>query len=172
MGDTNNHLAIRRITESDGPLLRTIRLRALKEDPDAFGSTYADQAAYPAQRWSAMAAESADGDDRCVLLAFHGEAPAGMIRTVRDGRRPGVFGVYSVWVAPDARRRGVGLALLDAIEAWVRSVRGFLLELSVMEDGQAAQALYEAHGYRLDGRRERAIGARAAELGMSKSLSG
>jgi ribosomal protein S18 acetylase RimI-like enzyme len=165
-------LEIRRITEQDWPLLRAIRLDALRADPDAFGSTYADQAAFPEHRWQAMAAESARGPDHCVLIASRDGEPVGMVRTVRDGRRLAVFGVYSVWVAPGERRRGVGRALLDAIEEWVRAAGGSELELTVMEDGDAAKALYAAHGYRFDGRRERAIGARATELGMSKALSG
>jgi ribosomal protein S18 acetylase RimI-like enzyme len=164
-------LKIRRITERDWPLLRSIRLAALRSDPDAFGSTYADQATFPERRWTAMAAEAAHGSDHCLLLAFRGTDAAGMVRSVRDPRRPQVFGVYSVWVAPAARRLGVGGALLDAIESWVQSAGGSLLELTVMEDGHAAQALYESSGYRFDGRRERSVGARAAELGMSKALS-
>jgi ribosomal protein S18 acetylase RimI-like enzyme len=172
MSTSNHGLEIRRISEQDWPLLRTIRLDALQADPDAFGSTYADQAAFPEHRWQAMAAESAGGADNCVLIAFRDGEPAGMVRTVRDGRRPAVFGVYSVWVAPGERRRGVGRALLDAIEDWVRGAGGSELELTVMEDGGPAQALYAAHGYRFDGRTERSIGARATELGMSKALSG
>ena len=164
-------LEIRRITDQDGPVLRSIRLAALRTDPNAFGSTYADQASYPASRWQAMAVDAAHGADSCLVLAFRGGQPAGMVRSVRDPRRPRVFGVYSVWVAPAARRAGVGRALMDAIEEWVRTAGGSSLELTVMEDGDAAQALYEASGYRFDGRREREIGARAAELGMSKSLS-
>ena len=172
MNGAAGSLEIRRITEPDWPILRTIRLDALRIDPDAFGSTYDDQAAYPEQRWQAMAAEAASGSDHCVLIGFRDGEPAGMVRTVRDGRRPSVFGVYSVWVAPGERRRGVGGALLDAIEDWVRAAGGSELELSVMEDGEAAQGLYAAHGYRFDGRRERTIGARTTELGMSKPLSG
>ena len=172
MTTVDPRLEIRRITERDGPLLRSIRLDALRTDPDAFGSTYADQAAYPAHRWRQTAVESAQGDDRCILLAFRGTQPAGMIRMVREGLRPRVFGVYSVWVAPEERRRGVGRALLEAVDQWVQAAGGSSLELTVMEDGMAAQGLYSAQGYRFDGRRERSIGARAAELGMSKALSG
>ena len=95
-----------------------------------------------------------------------------MIRALRERLRPRVFGVYSVWVAPAARRQGVGRALLDAVEEWVQAAGGSSLELTVMEDGLAAQGLYSGQGYRFDGRRERSIGARAAELGMSKALSG
>lgn len=171
MEAVDDRLEIRRITEQDWPLLRSIRLAALRSDPDAFGSTYADQAAFPDRRWSALAAEAARGSDQCLLLAFRGAETAGMVRSLRDPRRPQVFGVYSVWVAPAARRLGVGGALLAAIEGWARSAGGSLLELSVMEDGHAAQALYTTCGYRFDGRRERSIGARAAELGMSKALS-
>src|SRR5690242_9307875 len=106
MEAVDHGLSIRRIAERDWPLLRSIRLAALQSDPDAFGSTYTDQAAFPERRWTAMAAEASHGSDNCLLLAFRGTEPAGMVRSVRDPRRPHVFGVYSVWVAPEARRMG------------------------------------------------------------------
>ena len=42
-----NPIDIKRLAADEGPRLRTIRLRALADAPDAFGSTY-DEAAAPA----------------------------------------------------------------------------------------------------------------------------
>ena len=136
-------------------MLRSIRLAALRTDPDAFGSTYADQASYPASRWQTTAVDAAHGADPCILLAFRGGSRQGWCDRSVTRAAHGCSGCTRCgW----RRRRaggGVGRALLDAIEEWVRTAGGSSLELTVMEDGDAAQALYEASGYRFDGRRER-----------------
>lgn len=56
-------------------------------------------------------------------------------------------------VAPGARRRGVGGALVAAFEAEARDRGAAEAFLEVAEDNAAARALYAAAGYRETGRR-------------------
>lgn len=58
-------------------------------------------------------------------------------------------------VARDHRRRGIGLALMDAAEAWARRVGVRKLELHVFPHNAAAIALYEKLGYEREGFRRR-----------------
>jgi hypothetical protein len=88
----------------------------------------------------------------------------------RQPDRPTVFSVYSMWVAPEARQRGVGLRLLAAAEMWIVESGGSEAELQVVDRAAPARALYERAGYRFDGRREPSAHAGAAELGMRKWL--
>jgi ribosomal-protein-alanine N-acetyltransferase len=46
------------------------------------------------------------------------------------------------------RRRGVGRLLMDAAEHWAREQKLLLVYLETAEDNTAAQAFYEARGYR------------------------
>jgi ribosomal protein S18 acetylase RimI-like enzyme len=62
----------------------------------------------------------------------------------RDSSRLGIFGM---WVAPEARRQGIGRALLDAAESWGRSQGSTAEYLSVTERNSAAQHLYRRAGY-------------------------
>lgn len=55
--------------------------------------------------------------------------------------------VHYVAVAPEARRRGVGEALMRAI---VRELPGDTVSLTVVEQQHAARRLYEAMGYELE----------------------
>jgi GNAT superfamily N-acetyltransferase len=163
-------VTIRRVKAGDDRLLRGIRLRALETDPDAFGSTHADVAARPDAFWATWTAEHSHGDDRCTLLALLERTPVGLLRVERDPERSDVFGIYSMWVAPEARRRGLALRLLAAAERWIEGAGGSEAELNVVDRETPAVRLYERAGYRLDGRTEPATRQGAVELGMRKRL--
>jgi GNAT superfamily N-acetyltransferase len=58
--------------------------------------------------------------------------------------------VGDVVVSPEARGRGVGVALLAAAEEWARA-RGYrLLTLNVFVENTAARSVYERAGYRAE----------------------
>ena len=57
-------------------------------------------------------------------------------------------------VAQDARRQGVGRALLDAAVAWARTAGVRKLELHVFPWNEAAIALYDAFGFDREGYRQ------------------
>ena len=80
-----------------------------------------------------------------------------------------VIGVLQVWVG-----RGVGRALLEALEAWARSKELHRLELTVDVTNHRAIALYEKCGFEREGvkRHSRKIdGEYADELYMSKLIA-
>ncbi|HEY8860070.1 MAG TPA: GNAT family N-acetyltransferase [Gaiellales bacterium] len=163
-------MTIRRVQAGDDRLLRDVRLRALTTDPGAFGSTDTEVAARPRAFWHTWVTEHAAGDDHCTLLALLDERAVGLIRIERDLERPGVFGIYSMWVAPEARRRGIALELLAEAERWIEAAGGSQAELNVVDRETPARRLYERAGFRLDGRSEPAAHPGATELGMRKRL--
>jgi RimJ/RimL family protein N-acetyltransferase len=79
-----------------------------------------------------------------------------------------VIGVLQAWVG-----RGVGRALLEALESWARSRGLHRLELTVDVDNRRAIALYEKFGFEREGvkRHSRKIEGRYLdELYMSKLI--
>ena len=75
----------------------------------------------------------------------------------------GIDGVYvedgehhlvAMWVAPDARRSGVGAALTQAVIDWVAARGERRLLLGVAEDNEPARKLYESLGFLLTGNSE------------------
>jgi len=79
-----------------------------------------------------------------------------------------VIGVLQAWVG-----RGVGRALLEALEGWARSRGLHRLELTVAIDNRRAIALYEKYGFEREGvkRHSRKVEGRYSdELYMSKLI--
>lgn len=62
--------------------------------------------------------------------------------------RPTGCVVGPVYTTPDARRRGVGEALLLAVQDWARGTRVPVVEISVAHDNTAGMAFLESLGYR------------------------
>jgi ribosomal protein S18 acetylase RimI-like enzyme len=96
--------------------------------------------------WNDPAADFAlavTGTASAVLLARGGEALAGSVMVGFDGHRGWV---YYLAVAPDARRGGIGRALMAAAEDWLRERGAPKIQLMVREDNEAALGFYEAVG--------------------------
>ena len=165
-------IVVRRITRDDAALLRGVRLRALATDPASFGSTYEREAAFPEGVWRERAASGAAGNESATLLAVRGDEPVGIVTGVRDDVNATVFHVFSMWVAPEARRQGLGRRLLEEIEAWIRSSGGSVVRLSVTNQAAPARRLYEDAGYVADGSVEesRHTGG-LVEIGLRKQLA-
>ena len=138
---------VRRVTAANGPLVRAVRLRALASDPLSFGSTYEREAAYTDAKWDEWAAGDAAGDDAATFLAFDGEAPIGIVVGARRDDEQDVFNVFAMWVAPEARRRGVARLMLETVERWIASAGARQAALSVTTAAPAARRLYESAGY-------------------------
>jgi ribosomal protein S18 acetylase RimI-like enzyme len=147
---------IRRVAAGEADTLRAVRLRALADAPLAFGSTYAREAAYPRERWAAWASESADGRGQATFLAVDGESDAvvGLAFTVIDAADDALAHLFSMWVAPEARRSGAGGALVDAVVRWATAAGAQRVRTAVTVGNDAAARLYERGGFRDTGLRE------------------
>ena len=132
--------------------MRDVRLAALQEAPDSFGSTYAREAPFTEEQWLGRL------HDRAVtyLAYLPGSAePAGIAGVYIDGSSAGGERpeVVSMWVRPTARGQKVGETLIGATADWARH-RGFAgLLLWVTESNAPARRLYERCGFTLTGER-------------------
>jgi ribosomal protein S18 acetylase RimI-like enzyme len=125
--------------------LRSIRLRALRDAPDAFGSTFEEANAWSADSWSDQLRTLP------TVVAVKDGADVGMARYGPDDTRARTGWLISLWVAPAARRMGVGSALTDAIVELARAAGVTRLLLDVADSNAAATALYEAKGFAPNG---------------------
>jgi ribosomal protein S18 acetylase RimI-like enzyme len=144
---------IRRIAVAEGPVVKAIRLRSLATDPSSFASTHAREAAFAEDEWVDWAAGDASGEEKTTLLAIRGREPIGLVAAYRDGHERALFHLVAMWVAPEARRAGIGRRLLGEIETWVAASGGDCVQLSVADQAFPAVSLYEGAGYRPDGKR-------------------
>ncbi len=140
-------MTIRRLTLADAPEFRTLRLRALHDHPADFGSDHASEAAKPLSHFITQLA------DNHVMGAFLDGTLAGIIALEfktkpKEAHRAFLWGVY---VAPQARGRGVAAPLLDAAIA-VAIARATQVELGVRAGNTPAEALYRSRGFTEYGR--------------------
>ncbi len=144
-------IAIKRITTETAPIFKDVRLRALRESPTAFSSTYAKESQLPDEEWVKRAERwGGDGTD-AIFLAFDGEAACGIVGSYVEEGNPSTAQVISMWVDPAYRRASVGKALIDAVLAWNRSCGARELKLMVTSVNQGAIAFYERMGFKRTG---------------------
>ena len=136
-------MIIRTLTEADARIYQSLRLRALREDPEAFGSSYEQTAQHPIE-WFAERIQ-ARPDSRFVLGAFEQKQLIGTVGVHRiDGEKFNHKGeIWGMYVAPEFRQQRIGRALMTEAIRQARSMRGLeQLSLGVMQTQATARALY------------------------------
>lgn len=139
--------AVRPLRPDEWPLYREIRLRALQDAPDAFGSTFAAEQARPDALWASRLAAAATSGQDLALVAEDAGAAMGLAWCKLAAAEPGVADVFQMWVAPGARGRGLGAALLDACIAFARASGVQSLRLGVTLAESPAMRLYRSRGF-------------------------
>jgi ribosomal protein S18 acetylase RimI-like enzyme len=134
-------ITLRAMTADDWQRWRPVRLAALADAPDAFGSRLADWSDAPEDRWRARLSIPGALD----LVAYEDDHAVGMASGVPgEGDRAELI---SMWVDPAARGRGVAGALIDAVARWAAETGASVLELSVMPDNDRAHRTYARLGF-------------------------
>jgi GNAT superfamily N-acetyltransferase len=146
-------MELRNLQPDEGAVLRELWLRALADAPTAFGATLADERAKPDAHWTGLAHNLAGSPDQCVIIAYTGTQPCGIIHGSLDAEERETAHIGAMWVDPAVRRHGVGRALLEAITAWARLQGARRLELWVTEGNEAAIRHYERMGFQDTGQR-------------------
>jgi GNAT superfamily N-acetyltransferase len=142
-------LVVRRLAVDEGPALRDLRLRGLRDAPFAFSQPIAEIEARRDDEWMAIAARrSASDREGSWVAAADGEFVGLVGGFFTDS---GVVDLVAMWTAPESRRRGVGSALIDAVVEWARANGARTVRLAVTVGNEAAERLYEASGFRFTG---------------------
>jgi len=163
---------VRETVTADWQAWRDIRLLALRDAPDAFSSTYAEQNRLGADHWRQRVAGGG------LFLAWIPEVsppeaatfePAGMAGGYRAA--PGTVELISMFVRPQARGRGVGAALIDAVTGWAGERDATSVHLWVTETNKHARLLYERCGFSVTAERQPLPSNPAlGEVGMIRPL--
>jgi GNAT superfamily N-acetyltransferase len=116
----------------------------LKDAPYAFGSTYDAEVNRTEERWRSALADRA---------RFVAESGGEVIGTVGVGASDvtGTAALTALWVAPAARGRGVGEALVNTVLGWAKDAGYEQVMLWVVEGNSAAESLYRRTGFRRTG---------------------
>jgi len=137
MGDPE----IARLSEADWRVFAELRLRALTDTLGADDSQYREEITFTAAQWRRRLRAHAQ------FIAIVDAVPIGLIGAQRE--TADTVYLYSLWLEPRARGRGVGRALVAAAVDWARHERARSVTLRVNTDNAAARVVYEGLGFRI-----------------------
>ena len=140
-------MEVRRIRANEWQALRDVRLRALLDTPDAYGSTYEEESSDPDHKWRDWAVSGADGGSGFTAVATGETGWVGLAVGMPHRAFPGELGLFAMWVDPVWRGRGLGRRLVDDVVAWAVAQRFPTIRLLVTTTNGPAFRLYERCGF-------------------------
>ncbi|WP_440974483.1 GNAT family N-acetyltransferase [Pseudomonas koreensis] len=140
-------MKIRQLKVSEWRIYRDLRLCALAESPDAFGSTLAAEQIRADAAWRERVGAGVVSDLDLPLVAEIDQRPVGLVWAKISPADTSLAHIYQMWVAPDFRGRGVGRALLGRVIEWARERGAQAVHLGVTVSDTPAMKLYLAQGF-------------------------
>ncbi|MES2959744.1 MAG: GNAT family N-acetyltransferase [Pseudomonadota bacterium] len=140
-------MQVRILVPDDAAAFQALRLQGLLECPSAFASSHEEEVATPI---ATVAQRLAAQPDRATFGAFDGEALVGVLGLQREAMRKLAHKatLWGMYVAPRARRDGVGARLVGAALAHASRPMGVRqVTLGVNAANPAALALYRRLGF-------------------------
>lgn len=152
-------MKIRLLAPADAQAYHELRLRMLREHPEAFTSSFEEESAKPLSWVQERLAARTAPPAKVVLGAFSPEGrllgSVGLSGEAREKQRHKAV-LFGMFTATDARGQGVGKALLAECLEQARALRLEHVVLTVTE-GNPAERLYAAAGFVRFGVEPRAI---------------
>ena len=152
---------------------RDLRLRALREDPQAFSSTYATAMESPEETWKRRLEEARKGERGWLLFAREQGRLVGMIGAYVEENATDTVTIVSVYVPKEERGKGISAGLMESVlQRLSRKPSLKRAQLAVNKDQAAALTLYKKFGFRQTGSEPLRMGdgSLAEELTMERRL--
>ena len=140
--------SVRRAAPGDEPILREIRLQALREAPVAFGSTYEREMARTTSDWQRWISSGV------TFILYESAGPRGLVAGRHDEADAAVVHLMAMWVHPAIRGSGGAGNLVSAVVGWAQSEGAELVRLKVIEGNDRARHFYERMGFCPTGQRQ------------------
>ena len=140
-------MSVRVLAEADTAAFQALRLRSLKEHPEAFGSSFEAEVNIPLEQFATFLSSP----ERPWFGAFHVNRMVGIAGLMRSQgtktrHRAMISGMY---VAPEARGLGLGQMLMDALMTQARLTNGLEdVSLAVTVGNDAARHIYIKSGFK------------------------
>ena len=135
-------LQIRRLETSDAALYRDIRLEALEQNPEAFGSTFEKENVQPLS-WFEAAIGRSDIFGAFLDGTLVGIAAYVVQQSPKQAHKALLWGMY---VRSAARKFGLGKRLVAAVLDHAHG-RVEMVQLAVVSENEGARRLYGALGF-------------------------
>lgn len=132
---------VRRATGADWAALRAIRLEALSDSPDAYGTTYEMAWGYGDDQWRSMV------EELFYVCAMRDDVVVGMAAGGENDDYPGTVWLYGLYVTPAQRGTGVADRLVEYVREYARQRDADALYLFVTTTMTRAVAFYRRLGF-------------------------
>jgi GNAT superfamily N-acetyltransferase len=142
-------MRVRRVGRVDWEVVRELRLRALVNAPEAFGSTHEREVAFPNNVWIDRLGTATNATFVCDADG----GPCGVVTMVRDASDARLGWRVGMWVEPSVRGTGAADLLVRAAMTWAEEECLATVRFLVMDDNDCAGRLYRRHGFRSTGAR-------------------
>jgi ribosomal protein S18 acetylase RimI-like enzyme len=138
-------IVIRPLAEADADLYRALRLEVLRDSPDSFSASIAEEEAISDEEMVRRAAPDAPS---VTFGAFAGERLVGMATYIQNTREKTRHkgAMVAVYVAPDWRAAKLGRKLVERVIAHAQAL-GVMLQCTVTAENVAARRLYHSLGF-------------------------
>jgi len=153
-------MEVRILTDADAEAFWNIRLRALREDPESFGSSYEEMLERGiAGATQGLRAKDVASDD-ATFGAFDGKQLVGIAAFRREPaikmrHKATIWGMY---VPRELRKEGIGKALLQAAIEYAKTLPGLeQINLAVVLTSREARHLFISLGFETYGLERRAL---------------
>jgi ribosomal protein S18 acetylase RimI-like enzyme len=146
-------ITVEPITSHNTFVFRDIRLRALRETPHAFSSTYARECQLTDADWIRRA-ERWNGVTGVGFVAMDGSNACGIVGLFLDQEDAKRAQLVSMWTAPTHRQRGIGRRLINEVIGWAHQREACALLLMVTANNEPAISFYRRLGFTPTGRTE------------------
>lgn len=137
-----NSSRVRRARIGDEAVLRELRLRAMLDSPEAFGSTYERELARTTSDWQKWLSPGVT-----FILEVAGKA-RGIVAGAHDADDSNVVHLRAMWVDPLFRGSGGADELAACVVSWAVSEGARTIRLEVMQSNERARRFYERSGFR------------------------
>jgi GNAT superfamily N-acetyltransferase len=138
-------LKLRRAKLGDEAILRELRLQALSDAPEAFGSTLDKERARTTADWQRWMSPGV------TFILYEPAGAQGMFAGLHDESDPAVVHLMAMWVHPSIRGLGGADELVEAVIGWARSEGAKIVRLKVIQGNDRARRFYERMGFRPTG---------------------
>lgn len=129
---------------------RDLRLRALKEEPQAYGSTYEDNAKRPDEFWQKRLEESLIMSTQWLVFAKSDRMLVGMMGAFIEKEQSDSAHIIAVYVIPEARGKGIAKSLMKELLESIKTnkqIKNIIVDVNVEQT--VAFNLYKNSGFEI-----------------------
>ncbi|MFC5049115.1 GNAT family N-acetyltransferase [Rubritalea spongiae] len=137
---------IKRVSKGESQLYKTLRLKALKDSPSAFGATYEDAVLRSDQSWQDQSDAAAEGSDKAIFL-INEPSISGMAAIYREEEGSSIGQLFQMWVSPEARGSNTAKDILQYALSWAEEHRYSKILAEVTKGNTRALKFYKKFGF-------------------------